>query len=198
MKMCSIDVDVGFILDSSGSIRRYYRKEKEFLNKVAKSFGISVNGSHSGVVTFSLQSELSIKLGDFTDIESFSKAVDAIPLMGRTTRIDRALKLAHKELFNVANGARVHTRKILVLLTDGTQTVMAGAEDPDHVARELRKSNITVIVVGMGPGVNLVELRKIGRDHLFTAPTFHILTSKAFIDELTKRACEIGTYIVPL
>ena len=189
---CSTSVDVGFILDSSGSIRRYYRKEKEFLKKVAESFDISANGSHAGVVTFSLKAELSIKLNEYSDIESFNKAVDAIPLMGRTTRIDLALKLAHKKLFSVANGARLSTRKILILLTDGTQTKMAGAEDPDQIARQLRKSNITVIVVGMGSGINLVELKKIGRDFTYTAASFHELTSKKFIGKLREKTCEIG------
>ena len=43
---------------------------------------------------------------DHTDILSFGHAVDAIPLMGFQTRIDRALRLAQKELFAVENGGK--------------------------------------------------------------------------------------------
>ena len=41
---------------------------------------------------------------DHTDITSFHAAVDAIPLMGFQTRIDRALRLAQNELFAPKNG----------------------------------------------------------------------------------------------
>ena len=59
---------------------------------------------------------------DHRNITSFKAAVDAIPLMGMTTRIDRALRLTQKELFALENGARPNHPKILILLTDGSQT----------------------------------------------------------------------------
>ena len=47
--------DVGFILDSSGSLRNEYDKEKQFLKQLAAAFGIkpTPDGSRAGVVTFS-------------------------------------------------------------------------------------------------------------------------------------------------
>ena len=56
------------------------------------------------------------------DIKSFNEAVDSIPLMGSTTRIDGALRLAQRQLFKVENGGRDLAPNILVLLTDGSQT----------------------------------------------------------------------------
>ena len=81
-------------MDSSGSLRNEYHKEKEFLKILAASFNISPDGGRAGVVTFSSRAEHSIKMSDHTDIASFDAAVDAIPLMGFQTRIDRALRLA--------------------------------------------------------------------------------------------------------
>ena len=52
----------------------------------------------------------------------FGEAVDKIPLMGSTTRIDRALRMTQNEMFSSANGGRDGVPKILILLTDGTQT----------------------------------------------------------------------------
>ena len=43
---------------------------------------------------------------DHMDIDSFKAAVDALPHMGRTTRIDLALRLAQKELFAPESGGR--------------------------------------------------------------------------------------------
>ena len=56
--------------------------------------------------------------------------MDAIPLMGRTTRIDKALRMAQKELFKEVNGGRSDVQDLLILLTDGTQTPGSDAEEP--------------------------------------------------------------------
>ena len=68
---CSTTVDIGFILDSSGSLANDYGKEKDFLVAIAKAFGIGPSASRAGVVTFSYNSELSIKMNDYQDINSF-------------------------------------------------------------------------------------------------------------------------------
>ena len=83
---------------------------------------INISGSRAAVITFSYRAKHSIKMKDHTDITSFNAAVDAIPLMGMTTRIDRALRLTQRELFALENGARPNHPKILILLTDGSQT----------------------------------------------------------------------------
>merc|ERR1712168_1680967 len=103
---CKATVDVGFILDSSGSLRNEYQKEKDFLKAIAKAFDIVPGVSRAGVITFSARSKHSIKLSDHNDFASFSAAVDAIPLMGFTTRIDKALRLTQMELFAPRNGGR--------------------------------------------------------------------------------------------
>ena len=54
-------MDVGFILDSSGSLRNDYQTEKDFLKSLAGAFGVSKDGSRASVLTFSFYAELSIK-----------------------------------------------------------------------------------------------------------------------------------------
>lgn len=110
--VCPTKIDLGFILDSSGSLRSEYYKEKIFLKSIAKSFGIGENDTRAGVVTFSFNAEHSIKLNDHYDQRSFETAVDDIALMGRTTRIDRALRVAQNALFLEKNGGRVGVPKV--------------------------------------------------------------------------------------
>ena len=50
---CEEKTDIGFLMDSSGSVRRKYSTQKEFVKRVAASFGISDVGSRAGVVTYS-------------------------------------------------------------------------------------------------------------------------------------------------
>ena len=45
---CKSKVDVGFVLDSSGSLRTEYHKEKDFLKALAGAFNISPGGSRAG------------------------------------------------------------------------------------------------------------------------------------------------------
>ena len=188
---CKAKVDLGFLLDSSGSITNDYQNEKDFLKSVAAIFGVSKDESRAGVVTFSHSVEHSIKLKDHTDSASFNAAVDAIPLMGSVTRIDKALRLTQKELFTTENGARANLPKILIVLTDGSQTQTADAEDPAAIAAELRKSGITMIVVGMGGGVDKAELARIagGDDKTFSAASFNDLLSDSFMKSVQDKAC---------
>ncbi|XP_065653360.1 collagen alpha-6(VI) chain-like isoform X2 [Hydra vulgaris] len=191
---CEAIVDVAFILDSSGSLKTEYQKEKNFLKTLAAMFGISPNGSRVGVITFSFYAQLSIKLNSFSDLSSFNAAVDSIPLMGLTTRIDRALRLAQNQMFTLENGGRIGVTKLIILLTDGSQTSGGDAEDPDMIADELRKENFVIIGVGIGSQVNQTELIHIsgGQANAYSAATFDTLKDNDFIHKIKNSSCEIA------
>ena len=78
--------------------------------------------------------------------------------MGSTTRIDKALRMTQNELFTPENGARGTTAKILIVLTDGSQTPDPDAENPGLIADEIRKTGVSIVAVGVGNGTNLLEL----------------------------------------
>ena len=163
---------------------------------LASAFDISPNGSRAGVVTFSYNAEHSIKLKDHDDLAGFNTAVDKIPLMGSTTRIDKALRLTQRELFSLSNGARPGIPKILVLLTDGSQTADADAVDPGDIADELRDQGIRVLVIGIGGGVNQTELLHLGggQANTFSAASFDELVSSSFIKKVMEKKCEVGKF----
>ena len=179
-------------MDSSGSLRKEYHKEKSFVKYLARSFHISSDGSRAGVVTFSKRAEHTIKLKDHADINSFESAVDKIPLMGLTTSIDKALRLAQKELFAPENGGRSKLKKVLILLTDGTQTKRNGAENPEDITEELRKSGITVLVIGIGDGTNPEELDRMAGEsgQAYLPKSFDELIAPEFIKKITTFSCE--------
>ena len=191
---CKTKVDVGFVLDSSGSLREDYGREKDFLKSLAATFGVSDTNSRAGVVTFSHNSKHSIKLNDHTSLAPFNEAVDKIALMGSTTRIDRALRTTQKEMFTARNGARPGVNKLLVVLTDGSQTQDSGAEDPGLVADELRKEGVRILVIGIGKTINATELAHIAGDksNLFTASTFDELVGRPFLKTVNSAGCVAG------
>ena len=194
---CEAKVDIAFLLDSSGSLKDDYSKEKGFLKALAASFGVSEDGARAGVVTFSYYTEHSIKLNDHFNLDDFNQAVDKIPLMGHTTRIDKALRLTQKEMFTAANGGREGVNKIVIVLTDGSQTKDNDSEDPGQVAKELRNMGYTVLAIGIGKGVNSTELADIAGDknNVYSAATFDDLITTEFLDNVNKKGCEEGIYI---
>ena len=198
---CKAKVDIAFLMDSSGSIINDYAKEKNFLKTLAASFGISKDGARAGVITFSYYTEHSIKLNDHFNLNDFNKAVDNIPHMNHTTRIDKALRLTKEEMFTVANGGRPGVKKIVIIVTDGSQTTTdKDSKDPALVARELRDIGYTVLAIGIGSEANEKELEEItgDEDHVYSATTFEELITEEFLDRVNKRGCEEGIYFIRL
>ena len=74
---------------------------------------------------------------DYKDLDGFKTAVDNLVKIDSITRIDKALRLAHREMFSPSSGGRPHARKLLVLLTDGAQSV--GFQNPVNIATEMRR-----------------------------------------------------------
>ena len=194
---CEAKVDIAFLLDSSGSLKDDYSKEKGFLKALAASFGVSEDGARAGVITFSYYVEHSIKLNDHFNLDDFNQAVDKIPLMGHTTRIDKALRLTQKEMFTAANGGREGVNKIVIVLTDGSQTYDDDSEDPASVAGELRNIGYTVLAVGIGKGVNVTELADIagGVDNVYSAATFEELIGPTFLSKVRIASCSAGMFV---
>ena len=103
---CKSSMDIGFIVDSSGSLRTEFHKEKKFVNLFTESVGFGLSTSRVGVITFSSDAMISIKLSQYDSLDGFNQAVNALPMMGSTTRIDKALQLAQNQFFTSSNGAR--------------------------------------------------------------------------------------------
>ena len=130
-------------MDSSGSVRDDYSTQKDFIKKLSRKFFDGKQKSKVGVITFSYRVRMSVKLSDHANMAAFSRALDSIPLMGATTRIDKALRLAQRDFFREENGGRGHVPDLLVLLTDGSQTKTdSDWEDPAEIADELRNAGI--------------------------------------------------------
>ena len=97
-------------------------------------------------------------------------------------------------MFTKENGARDDVPKLLVLLTDGSQTQSRNPEDPGVVAQEIRDEGIKLIVVGMGSSTDEAELLNIGgtAENVFSADNFNDLISDQFIGNVTKITCQLG------
>ena len=188
---CGSRADVGFLIDSSASLFRNYAKEKEFVQSFAKKLKISEIGNHAGAMLFSSTPELSIKFSDHSNVEGFIKAVEELPLLGGTTRIDLALQKAFDEVFTLKNGMRASASKLLLVLTDGKQT-----EDGEYMplyeaALPFHEAGIKIIAIGIGSQVDKDQLSKLVTEpkDLYLAKDFEELVSQEFIKNITFDSC---------
>ncbi len=191
---CQARADVGFIVDSSGSLESEYDKEKSFVKALAGRFGLSKGASHAGVVVFSDKVELSVTFAEKNNAKEFNDAVDKLPSWGARTRLDKALKVAYDELFQPENGMRLDVKQVLFVLTDGEQTKVNGSVSPAQAIAPFHESDIKVVVIGVGSHVNRKELKSMVKSEkdLYFAKNFDELISSPFVDEITAASCQKG------
>lgn len=138
---CTKALDVGIILDGSGSVRSVnFKKAKEFVQSLIGHFTVSPNATHLGIITYSTNPTLEFDFANakYHDIVELKKRVMTITYPGGWTRTDKALEMAAQKLFTDAGGDRKDKPNVLVVLTDGKTN--RGSKPYPEVLRPLQVS----------------------------------------------------------
>lgn len=150
-----------------------------------------------GVVTYSDRASVEIKFSDYEYQEDLMEAIEALRYKGKATRIDKAINMATRELMSPRGGRRKKIPGVMVILTDGRQTIDSDTRPLDQVAANLRKLEIKTLVVGIGELADVRELRKMtARDEdIFIARTLTALPN--VIQPVAASICKAaGKYLV--
>ncbi|XP_028410535.1 collagen alpha-6(VI) chain-like [Dendronephthya gigantea] len=199
---CPGKVDIGFIVDSSGSITHSdYNKMKYFMFSIAKAVNISETGARAGIVIYSQAAEMVVKFNDHTSINGFRNVVYNLKHLKSFTRIDLGLQVAHAQLFSpIYGGARPEVKKIAFILTDGKQTAVPGVQVCSlyellqkkgiHFPQEPVDSGVKTLSIGIGAAVDKEELRAMVEydEDVITAENFDKLIKS--IQNITQQTCE--------
>ena len=114
---CKATVDLAFIVDSSGSIaRRRWPQMLNFVKDVISKFNVGPDGTRVAVIAYSTSPKVEITFNtlsgaDITE-EEYGKLIDRIRLQRGFTYIDKALKMADKQLFITSAGMRPAVSKV--------------------------------------------------------------------------------------
>lgn len=157
-------MDVGFIVDSSGSISSSgYINIKNFMKGVAVYMGFEPGSTHIGVVLYSKEAEVWTEFGKHVNFRKLFRVLWKMPHHQDVTRIDLGLHVANTKLFTKEAGMRDDVDKIAILFTDGEQTTknVDNLIPLGEAADGLRKRGITVFAVGIGSVVKSDQLLKI-------------------------------------
>ena len=145
-------IDVGFLVDSSGSInqadRHNYQRIKDFIKGFIKSVAIGQDDTRIGLATYSGPADkfrVRINFTEFSTTNSLVDAVQMVPYDAGATLTGDALNRIRTELFSKA---RDGLPKVLVVLTDGQ------SQDSVTVpSQRLRDLGVKIISVGVGNAV---------------------------------------------
>lgn len=172
-----ITADVVFLVDSSFEVTSGdYNKEKAFVKSLARSFNLAPGKTRASVILYSTYPRPIINLNDYNSMEAFGSAVDQLPHIRRTRRMDRALDAAATAL----GGARDSVAKIVILLTNGKQAREEGATSLRDAAQPLRDLGAKMFVVAISSGVDSTELAPLVENagDMFRVPSFGGLQDK--------------------
>ena len=107
---CNVPIDLGFLIDASGSIGVLgFNKIRNFVKKIIDAFEISEGGTHVSAIWYSDKAEVAFDFKNLTGAnitrENVFKLVEKISVTKGKTRIDKALRLAHSDMFSEKGGS---------------------------------------------------------------------------------------------
>lgn len=178
--VCKARVDLGFVVDGSGSVgRANFVRCLNFIKNLVSSFAISPRNSRVGILLYSHRVIPVFSFRRHKTLRGVLRAISKIKYPSGGTKTGRALSFSRRYLF-----ARSNRRKVLILMTDG--------KSYDRVSRPaaaLRNMGVEVFAVGVGKRFSMRQLIQIAsnRRYIFTAD-FRNLGS--FVRAIKQKACK--------
>lgn len=85
---------------------------------------------------------------------------------------------------------------MLILLTDGQQTFVPDAEQPETIAKELAREGVDVFSIGIGEEIDRVELESLisKKEHIFFATDLTLLIDM-LVEEISQALICEGTHV---
>ncbi|XP_063407751.1 matrilin-4-like [Mytilus trossulus] len=189
--VCSAKADVVFLLDSSGSVgATNFKKMLKFMQGVASKFSVGLNNIQVGVDTFQSTVKSEFKLNQFLDKNDLITAIGNIVYKTGGTNTGPAIKFMTTYSFSTAAGHRTGVPKIGIVITDGKSGDQANTLAE---SKKARASGIQLIAIGVGDGINTIELEGIANkpktEYVYNVKNFDVLN--ILQASLSARTCKV-------
>lgn len=190
-KACSAYIDLVFIIDSSGSIRRErFPSVIDFFASIAEQIELGRDKTQVAAMIFGDVAYVQFNLNTYSSKGDVVTAVKSFPFLGERTNIASALWILRNSSYLTVNGGRANAQKVAILFTDGDSNVDTQNTIPYAVAA--RNAQILLIVVGMGSDIAFNELygiasRPFGRTILTTQSSVGL---PALVANVTSAFCD--------
>ena len=129
------------MIDEQGSGN--FRKCLEFVKEVLRSFPVSIDGVHAGLITYGEKSRLNFNFDTVLDQPTIETTIDSVSYPGTESHTGNALDTAMAKLF--PHSGRQNVPHVLVVITGSNSR-----DEVESSAEELRASGVRIFCVGVG------------------------------------------------
>lgn len=190
-RICTVQVDLCFLVDSSGSIRDEnppsgipdnWQLQLDFLAQLIDLFTIGPEATKVGAVIFSEEVRLAFSLDEHMDAQSVKNAILSLEYLGETTNTPDAFRVAREQCFNRANGDRPDVRDLAIFISDGVPWPSFRRVPAIESAQSLKDISISIIAIGVTNVIDQDFLRTISSppqiegQNYFVAADFTVLS----------------------
>ena len=112
-------MDLGLILDSSGSIgRRNWIRLIHFAKILVEQFNVSRDGTHVAAMVYGNSPQMVLRCSESASQNDVARILDGLPYNGGRTFIEQALIMARLVMFSTDNGMRTEATKVRTTTND--------------------------------------------------------------------------------
>jgi len=173
-------VDLGFVLDGSGSVgQANWDVTIDYVKSFANTLTISPDKAQIGVVLFGNDASVAIDLDQYNNANALVNALDDLEYLDENTNTAAGIRMARNELFSTARGDRANVQNVMIILTDGYPTREVNQTIPESQAAY--NQQIQIFTIGVGNDIDMTQLYMLAfnhSEHSFTVNTYSSLAEQ--------------------
>jgi len=191
---CTNQIDVAFVLDSSGSVDYTFEYEMELTKRVIRGLNIMNDRIRVATVVFGDTSYVAFKFDAYKTTDNLINAISFLQNANSRTNTSGGINLMMRDLYgSIPSGERPGAPNFAIVMTDGFSNVDAGDTIPS--AQRATNAGVAVMAVGVKGEYQTVNATEI--DGMATDPdsdNSYVLGTLELMDELAqkiiKRLCK--------
>ncbi|XP_068944498.1 collagen alpha-5(VI) chain-like [Petaurus breviceps papuanus] len=175
--------DIYFLIDGSGSIKKYFQEIKNFMIEVTQMFIVAPDKVRFGAVQYSTKSQEEFGIGVYSNKVNLGKAILNIRQMGHKTYTGAALDFMLQMIQDSKKKQSSNIPCHLLVLTDGKSN-----DKVAEPAKRLREENVIIHAIGV-KGANISELKDIAGSSDRVKFVYNFDSLKSIKDEVVRSIC---------
>ncbi len=142
-------LDLVFLLDSSGSVRKHnFKRMLSFMKSFLSTASIDDGKVRVGVAIFNAKATIQFHLNKYTTKKALFRAIDKIKYRRGRTNTFAGLNLMRTRMFKQKRGDRRGAKNVALVMTDGLSNVNSKRTIPE--AKLVRRAGIHIFAIGIG------------------------------------------------
>ena len=142
-------IDLVFAIEGTRKMKEDgFNEAKDFIkNMVRDNYTISEAGTHVGIVEYSDEPSMKLRLDEMFDKNRINNKIDEMtPSEGESANLDKALEKSVDKMFSVALGGRPSAKKILVVIAASNTTAKEALKE---AAKPLKERGVRIYVIAL-------------------------------------------------